>query len=387
MVSGVVHGVSLGGTDLPFDHPFSGDLNFNLELDPPYQSLAKHLGPGSDPDAPEATWLHIELELGQLLHDPAQVAHGPAAGQPWDILPGDPPQNTLNADAHTGLQLDYIPQNGDRIALMGRWVLDCGHNDFHAELHPVTFMAFGHAVGAKTVVHVIANPYRSTQRYTDRLGGADANNVNDTGRGGAPFPSFLLGEVLRLITQSRDHLQAPVLLEATRPEPVAWKVCTPPGSSGGFLHITSSFVKRRRVRARVLLTRDDQGVFRCVRVITQAVRGYQAQDPPLRQCDMPWDWLNAQAADQAGLGAGFDLRPFIKDAIDQGVPAGSIPQAEIDAAKARVDNTPTSVCFDPLAGPLPSDPPSPAPRRWRRAATRSDQPFPFYGTIELSWSN
>jgi hypothetical protein len=384
MVSGIVHDVGLGGIDLPFDHPFSGDVNFEVELDPPYAGLAKLLGTaGNDPDVASAAWLHVEIERGQLLHDPAAVIHGPATGEPWDILLTAPPQSTLNADAYTGLQPDYIPANGDRIVLMGRWIIDCGHTDFHAELHPLTFMAFGHAVGNKTVVHAIANPYRVTQRYTVALGGAGANQVN-TSRLGMPFALFLENEVLRFVISQRDHLEAPVLLEATRPQPVDWQVCTPPGTSGSTLQIVASFVKRHRVRVRVRRIRDAEGGSHCVRVVTRARRSYTPQDPPQRQCDLPWDWLNVQAADQGGFGAGFDLRPFIKDAIQQET-AGVLSQELIDAAIARVDNTLTSVCFDPLAGPLPDPQPARLPRTWRRVRIRADQPFPFYGTIELSW--
>jgi hypothetical protein len=388
MVSGIVHDVSLGGTDLPFDHPFSSDLNFDVEPDPPYAALAKRLGTGAgDPDAGGADWLHVELELGQLLHDPALVVHGPAAGEPWDVLPTAPPQNTLNGDTYTGLQLDYVPQNGDRIVVMGRWIIDCGHDDFHAELHPLTFMAFGHAVGAKTIVHVVANPYRVTQRYSSTVGGAGANQVNDRSRFGVPFAPFLEGEVLRLVLGQRDHLQAPVLLEAVPLTPLEWHVCTPPGTSGRFVQVVSNFVRQRHVRVRVNRLRDPGGGFHCVRVRTRALRGYSAQDPPLRQCDMPWDWLNAQAADQGGFPADFDLRPYIKAEIQQAA-GGVLPQEQIDAAIANVDNTPTSVCYDSLAGPLPDDPPSPIPRKfWRRVRRRPDQPFPFYGTIELSWQN
>src|SRR5207248_1726098 len=31
----------------------------------------------------------------------------------------------------------YRPEPGDRIHLVGRWVIDCGHEDWHAELHPI----------------------------------------------------------------------------------------------------------------------------------------------------------------------------------------------------------------------------------------------------------
>jgi hypothetical protein len=32
--------------------------------------------------------------------------------------------------------LAYRPQPGDRIAMWGRWAVDCGHDDWHAEVHP-----------------------------------------------------------------------------------------------------------------------------------------------------------------------------------------------------------------------------------------------------------
>jgi hypothetical protein len=31
----------------------------------------------------------------------------------------------------------YRPESGDRVTIIGRWVVDCGHNDFHSEIHPV----------------------------------------------------------------------------------------------------------------------------------------------------------------------------------------------------------------------------------------------------------
>lgn len=390
MVSGVVHGVSLGGTDLPFDHPFSSDLNFSIELDPPFQALVKQLGAGADPDdvyqirARGIPWLHAELELGQVPHDPDLILHGPATGQPWDILPSAPPQNSLNASSHIGLRGEYVPQEGDRIAVMGRWILDCGHASFHSELHPITFMAFGHTEDSKTVVHMFGNPYRSSQRYTSNLGGAGANLLSSSGRSGLPFPAALEAQVLRLVLESRDHLEAPVLLEATRPQPVEWKVCAPAGSSGRRLHIASNFVRRPRTLVRVQAAQDEQGAVRCAKVTTRVSGSYVPQDPPLRQCTMPWDWLNVQAAIEGGFAGDFDLRPFVKEAIDNGVPTGVFSPEWIAAAKARVDNTPTSVCFDPLAAPQPSDLPASTRRRRHRVAIRSDQPFPFYGTIEVS---
>src|SRR5437588_185632 len=106
-----------------------------------------------------------------------------------ELLSGEqtePPTPTLNGQAHANLENAYIPHEGDRIAMRGRWIIDCGHNDFHAELHPITFMAFGHAVEKKTVVHVISNPYRVTELY-----GFGTGEVNSSSPKGTPFPQAL----------------------------------------------------------------------------------------------------------------------------------------------------------------------------------------------------
>src|SRR5207237_911043 len=143
---------------LSIDHPFSRDFTFDVLLDEAYWSLARELGSGEGAGQHE---LHMELEVGQLLHALPQH-NGPGEGEPWGLLPSEqtqPPTPTLDGEAHENLEAAYIPHEGERIAIRGRWIIDCGHNDFHAELHPITFMAFGHAEGSKTVAHVLANPY------------------------------------------------------------------------------------------------------------------------------------------------------------------------------------------------------------------------------------
>ena len=109
----------------------------------------------------------MELETGAFPHRMPQ-REGPAEGEPWDLCPRKTEviqrKNTANRpctlidDASLGLESGYIPHEGDRIAMRGRWIIDCGHNDFHAELHPITFMAFGHEEGNKTVVQCWPTP-------------------------------------------------------------------------------------------------------------------------------------------------------------------------------------------------------------------------------------
>ena len=35
----------------------------------------------------------------------------------------------------------YRPEAGDRILVRGQWIIDCGHPDWHAELHPASLLA------------------------------------------------------------------------------------------------------------------------------------------------------------------------------------------------------------------------------------------------------
>jgi LGFP repeat len=42
------------------------------------------------------------------------------------------------------LPVGYRPEVGDRVYMTGRWVIDCGHDDFHAEFHPFELIATAH---------------------------------------------------------------------------------------------------------------------------------------------------------------------------------------------------------------------------------------------------
>ncbi len=42
------------------------------------------------------------------------------------------------------LPVDFRPQPGDRVWMAGRWIVDCGHPDWHGELHPVESFVSSH---------------------------------------------------------------------------------------------------------------------------------------------------------------------------------------------------------------------------------------------------
>jgi hypothetical protein len=300
MVSGKITHVEFSGGDLSFDHPFSTDFTFDVRLDEPYWPLARELGPGASEGAGEHE-LHMELEVGQLLHALAQLK-GPAEGEPWGLLPSEqtePLTPTLDMQAHENLEAAYIPKEGDRIAARGRWIIDCGHNDFHSELHPITFMAFGHAVGPKaTVVHVLSNPYRVTQLY-----GFGTVDVNSSSPKGTPFPQALEETITSVTQRSIAGVPAAIALptgiERTQPSTTPWIVCPPTGNGN---HERYDFVTRKGVSISVKPLKATSCAIASATVgSTQGDFGnYTALQAPSRSCALPYPLVNAEVA--GGLG-------------------------------------------------------------------------------------
>ncbi|HEX4187009.1 MAG TPA: hypothetical protein VHY83_03835 [Solirubrobacteraceae bacterium] len=287
MVSGTISDVEESGGDLSIDHPFSRDFTFDVVLDQAYWPLARQLGPGATEGAGEHE-LHMELEDGQLLHALPQLT-GPPEGESW---------LTLDAKAHENREAAYIPQAGDRIAMRGRWIIDCGHNDFHTELHPITFMAFGHAMGSKTVVHVISNPYRVTELY-----GFGSAGVNSAPKG-APFPQALEDTITSVTEKSIAGFPAAITMatgiERTQPSTAPWIVCKP---TSGKANVHRAFVTRKGVTISVNALKGTN----CA-TISARVGGsegefgkYTALQPPSRSCDLPYPLVNAEVAGGLGI--------------------------------------------------------------------------------------
>jgi len=92
--AGTVTSIDLSGGDLPFTHPFGFDSDLRLIPDSPGNLLRSSNG-------------------GLLVSETEQ-----------GLLP--PP---------------WRPVVGDRVVIHGRWIIDCGHNDFHTEIHQPALIA------------------------------------------------------------------------------------------------------------------------------------------------------------------------------------------------------------------------------------------------------
>ena len=291
MVSGTINNVEYSGGDLSIDHPFSRDFTFDVTLDEPYWSLSRDLGEGGGSDHE----LHMELELGSMLHKEPQF-EGPASGEPWQLLPfeqTEPLTPTLDTRAHENVQEAYVPQVGERIAARGRWIVDCGHPDFHAEIHPLTFAAFAHKDGLKTIAHVISNPYRVTQLY-----GFGTRAVNSEARG-LTFPAGLefaiKADVEASVVGTKAPIELPVGLERTKPSTTPFIVC-PPEGAGEKAVIHHRFVTREGAGVSIKALEGTN----CEAAHAKIGRKYKALQPPFRMCMLPWRLVTAEVAGGPG---------------------------------------------------------------------------------------
>lgn len=158
----------LSGTDLPFSHPFGNDWECYVAPDPPYQSLlasSNKGGPGADDYGNAANHASNDLHLAV----PAGVM-----GIEWDAA-FIPPA--------------YQPADGDRIAVLGRWIIDCGHEDFHAEIHPPLLLARAAITpDKKTHSTLIGRPYLVAQTYTVDQLPLRKHLLNELRKAATPIP-------------------------------------------------------------------------------------------------------------------------------------------------------------------------------------------------------
>ena len=120
--------------DIMFAHPFGTGDSFDIELDAPYRELLIHpeVFSESDPSGGhEATRPETDRVCTRRLHASTVCVH------------------TLHLELESGLKPWtpggpwYIPQENDRVAAMGYYVIDCGHPaNYQSEIHPPAFLAF-----------------------------------------------------------------------------------------------------------------------------------------------------------------------------------------------------------------------------------------------------
>jgi hypothetical protein len=330
-ITGVASDAELFGADLQFSHPFGGDFTFNTHLADRFLGLAQEVGTaGGNPAGPGS--IHTEIERGLIPH----------SGLGDDFLEG------------------FLPVDGDRVAAYGRWIIDCGHGDFHTEVHPPTFISFAHPEGNVTVSHAFYNPYRVTELYSPNANYSNniTDNVRFTDESTKALPQYFVSELIRIVTGEHPQIIAHQLLTTPDVPSVTWFVCAPGTKpDGGKLNASYAFTTRPGVK---LTATPDDGIG-CVRFNATLGSTYTPFVPLRKDCEFPWQEFNPQLEEALG-----DPNINILKIIEGKVPASSLP---------AVNRPVIFDCYDPLVVP----PPGPG-------VVSADQPYPFYGEAKVSWS-
>lgn len=156
----------LSVSDVPFTHPFGGDVVFYVAPDTRYRGLLDAGSRGAARTADSREYLRAVADA---------VRRGVAA-----------PRGVIGVEIDRGLlPAGFRPRppggriaKGDRVAVFGTWIVDCGHRDFHTEIHPPLALAVARGTrnGAGATSTLIARPFQVSERF-------DSQGLYATGEG------------------------------------------------------------------------------------------------------------------------------------------------------------------------------------------------------------
>jgi hypothetical protein len=185
-----------------------------------------------------------------------------------------------------------------------------------------------------------------------------------------PLPRYLFNQLLRMVGVGDpgplghlERLESHHVLEANRQSPVTWYACAPGRRPrGASLSASYRFTTRPGVSVAVVKN-EDTG---CVSFKATIGKSYQPIHPTRKDCELDWDLLTEQTQ-EALQNPSVNIRELIAEKVPE-------------SARKKVLRNPVIDCYDPLVVPEPGRPDG-APGAFVSAA----QPFPFYGTVEVSW--
>lgn len=212
------------GGDVPFTHPFAFDWEFMIALDRPAEEPDRYtfLLTPADQSCSEEGFPDAVAQAGD-----AQDGHGnPVIPRGPDGLP-----SLLGMEIDGGLVPTQFSdmarggvEQGDRVAVFGRWIVDCGHQipitecadpprdvhpgetAFRTEIHPPLLMAAARVTsgrvavpaalnaGQLTRVLVTSRPYLVSQRFTTDTGTVYDDLAGDDG----PFFAHMVRETVKV---------------------------------------------------------------------------------------------------------------------------------------------------------------------------------------------
>ncbi len=175
----------ISGADVPFTHPFGRDWECLVVLDPPFAGL---LAPGNvvadSDELTQAIAAADDLGLPEVLQTTIQELGG--------LMAVETDERCVPAALHP--PFGEVVRPGDRIAAIGRWIVDAAHTaivephktpqlpeggtSFRSEVHPPLLMAIGGTrvltpTDVRTRIVLTSRPFLVRQVYvvdTDRIG-------------------------------------------------------------------------------------------------------------------------------------------------------------------------------------------------------------------------
>jgi hypothetical protein len=147
--------------DVWFVHPFGFDFEFYIVPDPQYEGLLAASNTGVTPGT------------GAVDSD------YDAANKAAHAIGLSAPKGVLGVETDQGLvppSFQNLITSGARIATFGRWIVDCGHNDFHTEIHAPLLMAVAtpapppagvQGAAEMTSLQIMSRPYTVSQKFAE----------------------------------------------------------------------------------------------------------------------------------------------------------------------------------------------------------------------------
>jgi hypothetical protein len=132
-LSGVALYAHESQADMPFTHPFGFDYNYLIVPDKDYENL---LGPNNG-----------------ILDEERTIANSYAKNSGIKVNKG-----FLGVEQDKGLlPNEFRVSNFNRVAVFGRWIVDCGHDNFLTEIHPPLLTVFADGSGNTDVPTTLDN--------------------------------------------------------------------------------------------------------------------------------------------------------------------------------------------------------------------------------------
>jgi hypothetical protein len=346
--------------DMPFTHPFGNDFEFTIVPDPAYTGLLATAN--KDPN-------------NKSYADARAAARASGISIPAGLLPVEI-DGALVPPA-------YRIEQGDRVAVYGRWIVDAGHSDFHTEIHPPLVMARARPVdgngnvtapgpNATTLFQLWSRPYQARQLFTDG-GHKDMplqdylTNIAETAGDIDAYPQIFAtsfqGEHILIFT-----VRPPAQLSPAH-GPVIVATQTP------WLECSYHFTGNRACGIEIIPSSADPDSVEVILSLNSA--GYPALPEPARlKQPLDMDHLVAEA-EKDGVDIGWLANAWkdIKEAENWLLGTGGFYNHTFTPPQMpQGQDTVNTVPFTPL-GELPRS----------SLATDNSQPFPVYGWLMLRW--